>query len=103
MAVIEIAKPSTLLHLKQHCWPIYDYLCACMHAGTVKGGVVVWFFGTFEMACLKPTEIRSFAQGLALSLHATCKRSVKLFRTALQQAHRYMEAGLLTSLVPMFA
>ena len=66
-----------------------------MHAGTVKGGVVVWFFGTFEMACLKPTEIRSFAQGLAQSLHATCKRSVKLFRTALQQAHRYMEAGLL--------
>ena len=70
-----------------------------MHAGTVKGGVVVWFFGTFEMACLKPLEIRSFAQGLAQSLHATCKRSVKLFRTALQQAHHYMEAGVFTSLV----
>ena len=74
-----------------------------MHAGTVKGGLVVWFFGTFEMACLKPTDIRSFAQGLAQGLHATCKRSVKLFRAALQQAHRYMEAGLPTSLVPVSA
>ena len=74
-----------------------------MHVGTVKGGVVVWFFGTFEMACLKPTEIRSFVQGLAQNLHATCRRSVRLFRAALQQAHHYMKAGLLMVLVPYFA
>ena len=103
MANIESLEPKARSRLQQQYWLVCDCLSACMHAGTVKGGVVVWFFGTFEMACLKPTEIRSFAQGLAQSLHATCKRSVKLFRTALQQAHHYMEAGPLTSSMPVSA
>lgn len=59
-------------------------------AGTVKDGSMLWFLGTFEMGCLKPAEIVAFGEGLQLGLHASCKRSVKLFRAGLQQAHRYL-------------
>ena len=58
--------------------------------GTVKHGVALWFFGTFEMACLRPGEIVSFVDGLQKGLHVSCKRSVKLFKAALQQVHRYL-------------
>lgn len=60
----------------------------------MKDGLTVWFFGTFEMASLKPAEILIFTEGLQQNLHAICKRSVKLFRAALQQAERYLKAGL---------
>ena len=51
---------------------------------------MLWFLGTFEMGCLKPAEIVAFGEGLQQGLHASCKRSVKLFRAGLQQAHRYL-------------
>lgn len=56
----------------------------------MKNGSAVWFFGTFEMACLRSGEIMTFEEGLQKGLHASCKRSVKLFRAALQQANRYL-------------
>lgn len=59
----------------------------------MKEGRALWFFGTFEMACLKPAEIVGLAQGLQQGLHASCKRSIKLFRVALQQVHRYLKAS----------
>ncbi len=59
--------------------------------GTVKNGSALWFFGTFEMACLRPAEMMSLEDGLHKGLHASCKRSVKLFRAALQQVHRYLK------------
>ena len=70
----------------------------CAHAdapaaGTVKNGIALWFFGTFEMACLRPGEIVGFVDGLQKCLHASCKRSVKLFRAALQQVHCYLKVS----------
>ena len=63
---------------------------SALPAGNIKNGTALWFFGTFEMACLKSGETLRFGDGLQKGLHASCKRSVKLFRAALQQVHRYL-------------
>ena len=68
-------------------------------AGTVKNGITLWFFGTFEMACLRPGEIVSFVEGLQRGLHASCKRSVKLFKAALQQVTPLSEGQLLSNVM----
>lgn len=72
-------------------WRNNSHLTLVLPAGTVKHGSALWFFGTFEMACLRPAEIVTLEEGLQKGLHASCKRSVKLFRAALQQVHRYLK------------
>ena len=63
--------------------------------GPCKGGVTVWFFGTYEMGCIKPAEIVGLRTGLDQELHVKCKRAVKVFRRALHEAYTYLQASLL--------
>lgn len=64
--------------------------------GPCKGGVTVWFFGTYEMGCIKPAEVVGLRAGLDQELHAKCKRSVKVFRRALYEAYIYLQAGIVS-------
>ena len=59
--------------------------------GPCKGGVTVWFFGTYEMGCIKRSEVMGFEAGLEQELHTKCKRSVKTFRRALHEAYIYLQ------------
>jgi hypothetical protein len=59
----------------------------------------VWFFGTYEMGCVKPAEIVGLRAGLDQELHAKCKRSVKVFRRALYEAYIYLQAGIVSIFV----
>ncbi|CAL8470279.1 g9821 [Coccomyxa elongata] len=60
-----------------------------------KDGVTVWFFGTYEMGCIKRSEVMGFEDGLRQELHAKCKRSVKTFRRALHEVYIYLQSGKL--------
>ncbi|BDA44310.1 probable histone-lysine N-methyltransferase TRX1 [Coccomyxa sp. Obi] len=60
-----------------------------------KGGVTVWFFGTYEMGCIKRSEVMGFEAGLKQELHTKCKRSVKTFRRALHEVYIYLQSGKL--------
>lgn len=52
--------------------------------------MAVWFFGTREMGCFKPAYITGFLAGVEQELHIKCKRSVKTFHRALQEALVYL-------------
>ncbi len=65
-------------------------------AGPCKDGVTVWFFGTYEMGCIKRSEVMGFEDGLGQELHAKCKRSVKTFRRALHEVYIYLQVCCMT-------
>lgn len=50
----------------------------------------MWFFGTYEMGCIKRGDLEGFQPGLEQELHLKCKRSVKTFRLALYEAYVYL-------------
>lgn len=73
---------------------LYSGWLGCV-VGPCKGGVTVWFFGTYEMGCIKPAEIVGLRTGLDQELHVKCKRAVKVFQRALHEAYTYLQASLL--------
>lgn len=54
--------------------------------------MAVWFFGTREMACVRAAEVTDFGEGLAKGMHASCRRSPRVFRKSLFEAYLYLQA-----------